>query len=260
MTYFGFLLRFLLVPILLLAGVLFYRWPRPRPGLALGVKAIGLHILLALVYTTPWDNYLVATGVWSYRPELVTGQTIGFVPVEEYLFFILQPLLTGLWLLFLVGSGRFARPATSQPPVYWRTGLTAVLLIAWLAAAIALLAGWQAATYLALILVWALPPVGLQLAFGADILWQHGRLALFTIVSATLYLSLADALAIDGGTWTINPAQSFHLLLGGVLPVEEFIFFLVTNVLITFGVILLLAPASQARRRHWLRPYRLVQP
>ena len=54
-------------------------------------------------------------------------------------------------------------------------------------------------------------------------------------------------LAINWGTWTIDPAQSLNIFLGGVLPVEEFIFFLLTNTLVTFGVVLVLAAASHRR-------------
>ena len=63
--------------------------------------AIGIHILLALIYTTPWDNYLVATGVWYYNPQLVTGIVFGYVPIEEYTFFVLETLFAGLWWWFL---------------------------------------------------------------------------------------------------------------------------------------------------------------
>jgi lycopene cyclase domain-containing protein len=58
--------------------------------------------VIAVVYTTPWDNYLVATGVWWYDPQLVTGLVLGWVPIEEYTFFIVQPILAGLWLLMLM--------------------------------------------------------------------------------------------------------------------------------------------------------------
>ena len=109
------------------------------------------------------------------------------------------------------------------------------------------IAGWQPGVYLALILVWALPPIGLQLAFGADILWQQRRLLLPAFVSLTLYLGAADALAIREGTWTIDPAQSLGLYLGGVLPIEEFLFFAITNMLLLFGVTLLWAGASHER-------------
>jgi lycopene cyclase domain-containing protein len=121
---------------------------------------------------------------------------------------------------------------------------------------VVLVTGWPPGTYLALILVWAVPPIALQLLFGADILWRYRRLVLGAIASLTLYLSAADTLAIGRGIWSIDPAQSLELFLGGTLPVEEFIFFLVTNTLLTFGVVLLWAAAvherfAVLRRRAW---------
>lgn len=110
-----------------------------------------------------------------------------------------------------------------------------------------LAAGWQPGTYLSLELAWALPPLLLQLAFGADILWRHRHLALWGVIPPTLYLSLVDSLAIGAGTWTISPAQSLHIYLLGILPLEEFIFFLLTNMLLVGGMILALANDSKAR-------------
>ena len=63
----------------------------------------------------------------------------------------------------------------------------------------------------------------------------------------TLYLSLADTIAIRAGTWTIDPAQTTGLHFPGGLPLEEFVFFLMTNLLITFGTTLVLARESQQR-------------
>lgn len=250
MTYFGFLLRFLVVPILLLLVVA--RWDTLRgrllPAVLRGYPSwlpIAAHALIALIYTTPWDNYLVATRVWWYQPGLVTGVVFGYVPLEEYCFFILQPLLTGLWVLFLarripVSASPVARPGRA------RVVSVAVVGVVWVVSVIQVLAG-GAGTYLGLLLAWALPPVMGQLLFGADILWKYRRLLLLAIVPATLYLCVADALAIDGGTWTINPAQSLNIFLGGVLPIEEAIFFLMTNVLIALGVVLMLARESRER-------------
>lgn len=250
MTYFGFLGWFLVLPIVVLALVSLWdrRRGRPLPDALSATPlwlAIALHVLIALIYTTPWDNYLVATSVWWYNPELVTGITLGWVPIEEYTFFVLQPILAGLWLSFLA-----RRLKTSAEPLRLRLRLwsVAVLAIIWVIMLALLLAGGPAWNYMGLILVWALPPVALQLFFGADILWRHRRLLLFSIGVMTLYLALTDSLAIGGwGIWTIDPAQSLHLLLGGVLPLEEFLFFLMTNVLLTFGVVLLVARVSHER-------------
>ena len=54
-------------------------------------------------------------------------------------------------------------------------------------------------------------------------------------------------LAISSGTWTINPAQSLNIFVLGTLPIEEFIFFFMTNLLVALGVILLSSTASKRR-------------
>jgi lycopene cyclase domain-containing protein len=251
MTYFGFILRFLAIPIVILALITYLDHRRGKrlperlrywPAWAV----ILAHMAIALLYTTPWDNYLVATRVWWYDPELVTGITIGWVPIEEYTFFLVQPLLAGLWFLFL--ARRWREPAAVVPlknRLRWTT--TLVLALIWLASVAALAAGWDEATYMALELGWALPPIGIQLIFGADILWRYRRLVALSLASLTLYLSAADAVAINLGTWTINPEKSFDLLLGGILPIEEFLFFLLTNTLITFGITLVVCQESHVR-------------
>jgi lycopene cyclase domain-containing protein len=251
MTYFGFILRFLVIPILILALITYIDYRRGKrlpdrlrswPAWA----AVVLHMVIALLYTTIWDNYLVATRVWWYDPELVTGITFGWVPIEEYTFFLVQPLLAGLWLFFLARHLKQpAAPGALRPRLRWIT--TIVLALFWLASVVALIAGWGETTYLALELGWALPPIGLQLLFGADILWRYRRLVGLSIASLTLYLSAADAVAINLGTWTINPEKSLDLLLGGILPIEEFLFFLLTNTLITFGATLVVSKESHVR-------------
>lgn len=251
MTYFGFLLRFLGIPILILLGLTYwdYRKGRRRVGRLSNwpaVLGILLHVLIAVLYTTPWDNYLVATKVWWYDPDLVTGLTLGWVPIEEYTFFVVQPILSGLWLWFL--ARRLPEPANDnvlRSGLRWQLMLLAFVI--WVTAVFILIIGWEPGTYLALELSWALLPIMFQLAFGADILWRYRRVVFLSLVPLTLYLSAADARAINYGTWTISPTQSLDILLGGVLPVEEFIFFLLTNILITFGLVLLWAKESGQR-------------
>lgn len=251
MTYFGFLLRFVGIPIavlLVLHLVLHLRGRRlPETLRAIpAIPALLMMCLIALVYTTPWDNYLVATSVWWYDTELVTGIVLGWVPIEEYTFFVVQPIMTGLLLLLLAkllplgAAGDFARPGLRR----WSV---AVVGVVWLASVLALISGWEAGTYMALELAWALPPIMLQLGFGADILWRYRGLVFWSLVPAALYLSAADSLAISGGTWTIDPAQSLGFELGGILPVEEFLFFVLTNTLLVFGLTLAIAQESRDR-------------
>ncbi len=181
MTYFGFLLRFLGIPIVLL-GIVAYIDHRRGRDVPSNFRAwplwaaIVLHVVVAVVYTTPWDNYLVATGVWYYNPALVTGLVLGWVPIEEYTFFVVETILAGLWIGFLMRRMRFDHPGPLQPR--WRIVPVAILGIIWLGSVALLISGWPPGTYLSLLLAWALPPIMLQLGFGGDILRRYGRLVL----------------------------------------------------------------------------------
>ncbi len=244
MTYFGVLGTFILPPLVVLLILVPRDVWRGKAASRLPYAAVLLHVLIAVLYTTPWDNYLVATGVWWYDPALVTGLRIGWVPIEEYTFFVVQTLLTGLWTVELM---RWLRPAPNfRPNSSFRAGATMLAGLLWLGALVILLSGWQPGRYLALILVWALLPLALQLAYGADILLANVRLLAAAIIPPTLYLWLVDALAITDGTWTINPAQTTGFRLGP-LPVEEMLFFLMTNVIIVYGITLMLSPAGAHR-------------
>jgi putative membrane protein len=99
---------------------------------------------------------------------------------------------------------------------------------------------------MALILVWGLLPLLLQIGFGADILLQNWRILLPAISLPTVYLWIVDALAIGSGTWTIDPQQTTGLLLGN-LPFEEMLFFFITNLMVGFGIVLMASPDSQRR-------------
>jgi lycopene cyclase domain-containing protein len=249
MSYFGFLLIFLVGPILVLtmplcggrANVVHTSIGRDSGALRWAIVIQGL---LAVLYTTPWDNYLVATGVWHYRQGAVTGVLLGYVPLEEYAFFVLEAILVGVWWNFV--GRRVVTHEPFRPSIRLRVWACASMVALWLASVAILLSQWGPGTYLVLILAWALPSVLIQIAFGADILWHHRRLIAAVIVPLGIYLSLADAMAIAAGIWTIDPSQSTGIFLGR-LPVEEAVFFLVTVILLAFGLTLSLAEESRSR-------------
>lgn len=256
MTYFGVLFTFILPPLLLLAllvprdlwSVLLHK-QRPSPGLLMPYVAVLTHVVIAVVYTTPWDNYLVATGVWWYDPELVHGLTLGYVPIEEYTFFVVQTLLTGLWAVAV--ARRFSEHPAGQAPGKLRLVVSLVVFFVWFVSTLLFFSGGKAFTYLTLILSWALLPVMLQTAFGADLLWKRRRELVISVMTPTLYLWLVDAIAIRSGTWTIDPAQTTGLTIAG-LPIEEMLFFFMTNLIIVFGITLMLSNESKPRMQEWL--------
>jgi lycopene cyclase domain-containing protein len=54
-------------------------------------------LLVVFLTTTPWDTAAVKHGLWRFPEGKTWGIRLGWLPLEEYLFFGLQTLLTGLW-------------------------------------------------------------------------------------------------------------------------------------------------------------------
>jgi len=251
MTYFGFLLRFLFLPILVFLAITLWDNRRGkqihgfRNGRAVWV-AIAVHVFLAVAYTTPWDNYLVATGVWYYNPDLVTGIVFGYVPIEEYTFFVVETVLAGLWWWFL--ARRLSPPKAELKPNKRLIQMSSrLLVVVWMIFTYLFFLGDVKWTYLSIILFWALPVILPQLLFGADILWHYRKLVFWAIMVPGTYLSLMDIVALSDTTWSISKSQTTGVLFFGILPLEEVVFFFITNVLITFGMTLLLANVGQER-------------
>lgn len=237
MSYLAFHAVFILPPIVLLAWLLRRRRHRVHRRAGLFLLAVAA---IAFVYTTPWDNYLVWRGVWGYGTDRVIA-TIGYVPVEEYLFFLLQPLLTGLWLYHLLPAKAHAtgsqRPRWIGAALY---GLFAILGV--------LLLRTEAGTYLGLILSWAALVLALQWAYAGREIWARRRVWTVAVAVPTLYLWIADATAIHLGIWRISETFTLGPALGP-LPLEEAVFFLVTNLLVVQGLLLFLHPPTGGRER-----------
>lgn len=231
LTYPGFHLVFVVPPILLLGWSL-----RRRAGRGLGARrpllaAAGLVLmaLFALAYTTPWDNFLIRQGVWWYGEGAVYAR-LGDAPLSEYLFFLLQPVMAALWLYHLSPS------PTDETPINAR-GAGALAGLSLTAVGNAL---WTTAPgyYLGAILVWAGPVLTLQWFIGGPYLWRVRRTVALAVAAPTVYLWCADRVALGLGVWTISTDLSTGLAPLG-LPVEEAIFFLVTNTLVVQGIVLL---------------------
>lgn len=93
LTYARFLLLFVALPL----GVLLF-WNRRVLG-RLDWKAMGLMLAVVYVAASLWDNQAVKGGLWDFDPDRIWGLRLFWVPLEEYLFFGLQTLFTGTWVL-----------------------------------------------------------------------------------------------------------------------------------------------------------------
>jgi len=229
LTYLEFHAAFLTPPLAALAVAAYRR----RERVDWRVTGVGVAVVtaLAVVYTTPWDGYLIRTGVWWYGDGRVAAR-VWSIPVEELLFFVLQPLLTALWTVQVAG------PIVEGVRHSWRdrgVGAGAGLAVG--------LAGLACLTrsptfYLGAILAWAGPVFALQWAVGWRYLLATRRRVAAAVLVPSAYLWVADWVAIDAGVWTIADAHSTGLAVAG-LPVEEMVFFVVTNAFVVQGLVLL---------------------
>ncbi|MEZ4632121.1 MAG: lycopene cyclase domain-containing protein [Deinococcales bacterium] len=186
MTYLQFHFAFTLPPLLLLSllAVLDLKrglaLSRPDISTRFALSALGVMCLVAFIYTTPWDNYLVASQVWGYGESRVLF-TLGYVPFEEYLFFIIQTLLSGLFYYTLLRYFAQQKHDINLNLNLKRNFSQRYLIgLAWLLlSALSFLAlSIDRGRYFGLITAWACPIIALQFAYGGDIILRRWRLVL----------------------------------------------------------------------------------
>jgi 15-cis-phytoene synthase / lycopene beta-cyclase len=191
---------------------------------------------LSFSYTTPWDNYLVAKGGWSY-PDNSVMAIIGYIPVEEYAFFIIQTLITGLlwtayrWFTIKVPLFGMLR-STSTFKYFVLSCLGLITAISYHYAI-----PDTPTFYLGMILSWSLPVLILQLFVAFDYIISSASSISLIVTISTVYLWLVDTIAISQGAWEITSNSILGIYLNPHLPIEEAIFFLVTNLMIIFGLV-----------------------
>ncbi|XP_027845625.2 uncharacterized protein LOC114125977 [Aphis gossypii] len=191
--------------------------------------------IIAFVYTTPWDNYIIYNKGWSYPSEKVLG-VFGYVPIEEYMFFITQTVLTSLWALLCV--------RWSTPCLNFNYDKHSYQLIRWIPIAflaIATVVGYiitipgQPTFYLGCILWWV-SPVVMFLWYGAGNFFVKKIIPCsFAVLVPTLYLCWVDQFALKENIWHINEKTMLNIFVAEDLPFEEAFFFFISNVIIVLA-------------------------
>ena len=204
--------------------------------------------VIALVYTTPWDSYMIRREVWWYGEGRVSVRLFE-VPLGEYLFFIIQPVIAGMWL-YLVLARTETRPSGGWAPRY---------VLALVGVGVTGIGWWWAqgteTFYVGMVLVWAAPVFVLQWVYGGHHIVRNLRVVAAAVVPPTLYFASIDRLAIEDGIWVISDELTTGVKVLG-LPVEEGAFFLVTNLLVVQGIVLFRWTLSEWRV--WAEKYETV--
>ncbi|KAL1305964.1 hypothetical protein AAFC00_004101 [Neodothiora populina] len=213
-----------------------------RPLLTrLDVYKIFFLITIAVVATTPWDSYLIRTSIWSYPSDVIVGPKLFSIPIEEVFFFVVQTYNTSLlYLLFSKPTFHPSYLRFEEKKDVWKyvrlagQGILALVL----RKGYKLFAAEKEGVYMGLILMWATPFImllwSLAYQFIIGLPWTNTFLP---IAIPTIYLWIVDTLALRRGTWVIEGGTKLGVHLWPHLEVEEAVFFLLTNVLIVFGLV-----------------------
>ncbi|HVA91274.1 MAG TPA: lycopene cyclase domain-containing protein [Chloroflexota bacterium] len=97
-------------------------------------------------------------------------------------------------------------------------------------------------TYLVFELGWALPVLFVHWVVGWRRLAPRLGVILAAAVGATAYLSIADGVAIHAGIWTLHANRILGPAIDRV-PLEESLFFFLTNLMVAQTMVLLRRPA-----------------
>lgn len=104
------------------------------------------------------------------------------------------------------------------------------------------------AAYLRYELFWALPVIAVQWLAAARELWRWRRLLVVTVTFATLYLAVCDAFALGHGIWRVDSRRVVGVY-AGPLPLEEFVFYFITNIMAAQGFVMIAGFLRERRRK-----------
>jgi len=237
MTYLRFHLIFNLPLLIVLAAL-----TGPVPWTIDEAEAFGLVLLAVMIFTTPWDNLAAKWGIWGF-PRAKFSVRIGYLPVEEYAFFLLQSanVMLALRALFhFLPDWQLGQEAEIGK---WTPIWLGASVIPWLFVVIQLYwlrrkAG-PCVNY-AVHLAWFLPVIYAQWIIAPPLFWNHAALLALVTAAFGVYYTLADLAAVRAGTWFFDEKQITGVKLAGVLPWEEVAFFFLTSLLVAQSYLLLL--------------------
>jgi lycopene cyclase domain-containing protein len=237
---------FLLAPLLALALLP----PRPLQSAPREIRLVG-HVIplvvaaIACVFSASWDNFLAAKGVWTVEADRMIG-TAGFMPFEEYLWFIDHTLLASVWVLDLWSTkGQRSVPSTA-PRRAARIAGAALCLVATIAGL--WLLQFDRSLYLGVILSFMSPVAGLQWWIGGHLLLQQRREWLLGIAVPSLYFVLLDTWAIHQDVWRISVRYTTGALLFGI-QAEQILVYSTTTVLVVQALVIALRMTENLLQR-----------
>jgi lycopene cyclase domain-containing protein len=206
------------------------------------ILALALVLAAVMLFTTAWDNLAAKWGIWGFPREKYSLR-LGYLPIEEYAFFLLQSLNVMLAVRALFHFMPDWEGGAETDIGKWTLICLGASVIPW--AIITIQFRWLrkrfgACVNYAIHLAWFLPVIYVQWVVAPWMFWDHAGLLALVTGAFGVYYTLADLAAVRAGTWFFDEKQITGVKLGGILPWEEIAFFFLTSLLVAQSYLLLL--------------------
>jgi len=208
---------------------------------------IGLVLVIVVLFTTPWDNYAAWRGIWGFKEGRYLVKW-GYLPMEEYLFFVIQSI-QAILLTLIVTAWLPDLPSLTSP---WPLLSPASLVIGLSISAVFLFIGWRWGLplprfskwqYAWHLFFWFGLVVALQWWAGWPILLPRWPILLAVTLLLGTWLTLADIVAVRKGIWFFDERLITGKRVARILPWEEAAFFYLTSLIVSQSLLLFLPEA-----------------
>lgn len=206
---------------------------RPLTGSFDKFRHISICVLM-LIYTAPWINYTMHRHSLKYHKDTVIT-TVDELPIERYIFFIMQMIFTSLWTS-LCSRWTFSAlylKSTNRIQFHLIRYSVITLMVA------AMYFGWKHSIsgnktfYLGSMVWWFLLAAIILWRFSGPYIWKRYKEYLASIFLPSIYFCYVDLIAMRNGHWQINKATSLGVFpICNDLPLEEIAFIFLTNSLV----------------------------
>lgn len=201
-----------------------------------------LLIVIVVAFTSPWDNLAVKWRIWDFPQDRLWFR-IGYLPIEEYFFFVIQTCIVGLLTVAVAAMQNAHR---THGTLTIREGLwVVVFLTLWLIGGSLfrrLHSLPRRLTYSWHLFYWFLPVIIVQWIIASEVLIPNVLVVLLCSSMVGTYLTFADIVAVRHGIWFFDEEQTTGIKIFSILPWEEAAFFYVTSLLVSQSTLLLLPP------------------
>ena len=236
LTYFR-LHLFMLAPILAMIIVP----PVPLLSEPREIKVIGyttplVIAVMAVIFSTVWDNIIASKGVWTFQASTMVG-TAGHIPYEEYFWFIDHTLIASVWTLSLWSTRKTRSLPPTDPAKGIRIAGTAACLLLTIIGAVMVM--FDSTFFLGIILIFMLPVIGYLWWIGGHLFMQQLRELILGVSVVSIYVLILDSWAVREGVWAFSETYTTGIKLMGV-TLEQLGIYSLTTCLVAPSVLVCL--------------------